>query len=109
MGQVLEIASSAQFNGASANVWSVEVTEWLKGDGSDRIEVLSPPSACGASTDPYLGEDPLETAARRGPSALFLVETESGWQTISPVQGIVDVTPEGEIPTEWPAGQGIGS
>lgn len=35
----------------NANVWSFEVVEWIKSGGPDRIEVLSPPSACGASAD----------------------------------------------------------
>ena len=103
VGHVIEKVSTSDFNGANANVWSVEVVEWLKGDGPDRIEVLSPPSACGASADPYLGEDPLQAATRQEGSALFLVQTDSGWRTISPVQGLAELTSVGSIPAVWPA------
>jgi len=104
IGRVIEKVSTTDFNGAGANVWSVDVAEWRKGDGPQRIEVLSPPSACGPGTDPYLGEeDPLETGSRQGPSALFLVGDERDWRTISPVQGLVELTPDEQIPATWPA------
>ena len=103
VGHVLQRVSTTDFNGTNANVWSVEVVEWIKSDGPDRIEVLSPPPACGPSADPYLGEDPLQSATRQEGSALFLVETESGWRTISPVQGLVELAPGEPIPTGWPA------
>ena len=104
VARVVEKASTTDFNGASANVWSVEVVDWLNGDGPDRIEVLSPPSACGLSTDPYLGEgDPLETAGKHGNAALFLVGSDPDWRTISPVQGLVELTPDQQLPAAWPA------
>ncbi|WP_146145346.1 hypothetical protein [Microbacterium timonense] len=104
IGRVVEKVSTTDFNGARANVWSVAVTEWRKGDGPDHVEVLSPPSACGSSADPYLGdEDPLGAAVRHGASALFLVGDEAGWRTISPVQGLVELAPDGRIPSTWPA------
>ncbi|MEV4688230.1 hypothetical protein [Microbacterium sp. LWH3-1.2] len=100
----MEKVSTTDFNGASANVWSVEVADWIKGDGPDRIKVLSPPSTCGPNTDPYLDEgDPLETASRHGPTALFLVGDDLDWRTISPVQGLVELAPDEHMPTAWPA------
>ena len=104
VGRVVEKVSTIDFNAANANIWSVEVADWLKGDGPNRIEVLSPPSACGPNTEPYLDEgDPLETATRHGAAALFLVGDDLDWRTISPVQGLVELTPDEQIPTEWPA------
>jgi hypothetical protein len=104
VGRVVERVSTTDFNGASANVWSVDVAEWIKGEGPDRIEVISPPPACGPGTDPYLGEeDPLATATGYGTAALFLVGDEPGWRALSPGQGLVEVAPDGQIPTDWPA------
>ncbi|MFE7845299.1 hypothetical protein ACFUTX_08920 [Microbacterium sp. NPDC057407] len=102
-GRVVEKVSTATINGASANVWSVDVSDWRKGSGPQRINVLSTPQACGGDADPYLGDgDPLEAATGHSGSGLFLVENESGWSTLSPVQGITELTPVGQIPPEWP-------
>lgn len=100
-GHVRELASTGSLFGAPANVWSVEVTEWVTGDGPDRIEVLSPPSQCGPSEDPYFGDDPFEEAISHAASVVLLSEWENAWMGLSPGQGIVEVTPAGEIPLEW--------
>lgn len=96
-----ELASTGSLFGAPANVWSVEVTEWVKGDGPDSIEILSPPSQCGASDDPYFGVDPFEEATSYGTSVIFLSEHEGGWRGLTPGQGIVELTPTRDIPLEW--------
>lgn len=100
-GNVRELASTGSLFGAPANVWSVEVTEWVKGDGPESIEVLSPASQCGASDDPYFGVDPFEAAMSHTTSVILLSERESGWMGLNPSQGIVELSPTGDIPLEW--------
>lgn len=101
LGHVREPSSTGSLFGAPANVWSVEVAEWVKGGGPDVIEVLSPPSQCGPSDDPYFGIDPFEAAQSHTASVLFLSEHEGGWMGLNPDQGIIELTPVGEIPLEW--------
>lgn len=100
-GHVRELASTGSLFGSPANAWSVEVTEWVKGDGPDTIEVLSPPSQCGPSDDPYFGVDPFETAKSHATSVILLSEWDRGWRGLNPGQGIVELTSAGEIPPEW--------
>ncbi len=101
LGHVEELASTASLFGAPANVWSVEVTEWVKGEGPDTIQVMSPPSRCGPTDDPYFGSDPFEAATAHSASVVLLSEWENGWMGLNPGQGIVELTPSGDIPPEW--------
>ena len=101
VGHVRELASTGRFLGTPANVWSVEVTEWVKGDGSDVIDVLSPPAQCGQSDDPYFGPDPFETATSHGASVIFLSEDAGGWRGLTPSHGITELTPAGDVPPAW--------
>lgn len=101
-GHVGERVGSEPLNGGSANVWEVEVTEWIKGEGAERVEVISPPSACGVSDDPYFGPDPFETAAEFDTAIVFMSERAEGWMALSPGQGVVEPGPDGTLPTAWP-------
>lgn len=100
-GHVRKLASTGSLFGAAANIWSVEVTEWVKGDGPDTIEVLSPPSQCGPSDDPYFGADPFEEAMSHETSAIFLSGDDGDWMGLNPSHGIVELTAAGEVPPEW--------
>ena len=102
VGHVSELVDTREMFGATGNLWSIEVDEWRKGAGSDLIEVLSPPSACGASDDPYLGTDPFVAASADPPTIVFLTDREGGWMAISPGQGAVAATADGQLPTVWP-------
>ncbi|NLP84728.1 hypothetical protein HF576_12795 [Microbacterium sp. CFH 90308] len=86
--------------GTDANVWSVEVEDWISGDGPERIEVVSPPENCGPN-EPYFGSDPFEVALEHESSIVLLTGSEGGWQAITPLQGVVPAAPGGGIPEEW--------
>lgn len=103
VGQVTDLIGTTDMLGATANVWSVQVERWQKGEGGEEIEVVSPPSQCGPEGDAYLGAgDPFENARSDGPSVVFLTR-DGGWRAITPLQGIVPAD-RGEVPAEWPAG-----
>lgn len=100
IGRVIDRTGSASVFGASADVWSVDVDEWVEGDGPERIEVISTPVTCeGSRTSP----DPLEEA-RGDRVAVFLTDDPAGWRTVTPLQGVVSVTPDGALPGDWPSG-----
>jgi hypothetical protein len=101
VGDVGDVVATRQLFGATGNVWSFDVENWRKGTGPDRIEVLSPPSACGQTDDPYLGIDPFETAVANTASVVFLTDRNGVWMAISPVQGIVEMPADGELPAAW--------
>lgn len=103
VGRVDEVVATEQLHGATGNVWSFEVDEWLKGAGPDRIEVLSPPGACGQSDDPYLGVDPFESATEDSTSVVFLSGSDRSWMAISPGQGIIEMPADERLPEAWPA------
>jgi len=103
IGAVRERVGTTEVFGATASVWSVQVDRWEKGDGEERIRVISPPSQCGPEGDPHLGGgDPFSAASEAGPSVIFLVE-DAGWRALTPLQGIVPAD-DGGIPAEWPPG-----
>lgn len=102
IGHVQEQVGTAEFLGARGNIWTIDVDEWMKGDGPAQIDVLSTPSQCGPSDDPYLGLDPFESAVEDDASAVFLTDEGGRWRAISPGQGIVETADGGVLPAEWP-------
>lgn len=102
VGHVDELVSTVQLYGATANVWSFEVDDWLTGRGPDRIEILSPPSACGQSDDPYFGVDPFQSARDHATSVAFLSGHDGEWMAINPSQGVIEVSGNLELPAAWP-------
>lgn len=101
-GRVLEKVGAEPLHGGTANVWSVSVDEWLTRDGERQIEVISPPSACGESDDPYFGPDPFETAVGFEEAIIFLHKTDAGWMAINPSQGVLELGDDGSLPATWP-------
>lgn len=101
VGRVIEQVGTAPRFGTIANVWSVEVERWMKGDGPERIDVLSLPSGCGPGNPAYFGSDPLETATGFDQAILFLSRDSNGWQTVVPGQGVVESGEGGALPEAW--------
>lgn len=102
VGRVVDVASSQHMFGVPANVWNVSVDEWLKGDGPSEIQVVSPPDACGPERTPYIADDPF-AAGSGSPVVIFLQKVDPNWVALSPFQGVLPVTGQGDaIPTEWP-------
>src|SRR5688572_13091022 len=83
LGTAGERAGSTNLYGQEVNVWSVDVSEWVQGDGDGSIEVVSVPRTC-ESGAPYPDGDPLDGA---GELLLFLRADGGRWQTITPYQG----------------------
>lgn len=100
--------STATMYGAKVNVWKLEVSTWLKGEGDDTILVASSPRTCEAGS-PYPDGDPLDTDDE---VVVFLAKSQgdpapiSGytgeWTTITGYQGVIPATAEGGMPAEWP-------
>lgn len=100
-GRVVERARTVPMFGTDANVWVVEVDEWIKGDGPGRIDVTSIPSGCGAGPA-YFGRDPFDEATEFDVAIVFLSGDADEWQGLSPVQGIAPAAPGGGVPSAWP-------
>lgn len=98
LGRIVDQAGNTTYEGITTNTWNVEVDEWLKGDGEGEIIVTSLPRTCGDDRDTMSRFQSVEELV------LFLRDDESGWQTITPFQGAVPASPDGEIPEAWPDG-----
>ena len=88
-----------------ARVHVVTVAEVLKGTDvrvGDEVEVASTPVTC-TGEDVYPDGDPLDAA---GALIGLVHRAESGdvWRTITPGQGVVPATVDGQLPDAWPAG-----
>lgn len=71
----------------------------LAGDGDAEIVVASLPRSCGDTTDAMAemqDEDEL---------VFFLREGESGWEIITPWQGVTPAKRDGGVPEAWPEDQ----
>jgi FlaG/FlaF family flagellin (archaellin) len=101
-GPMTAVATTELF-GAEANVLLVPVHHVHKGTdvsvGQD-LEVTSTPVTCSGG-EVYPEGDPLDAT---GTLILFLFWDEAlpGWRTITPLQGVVSTTSDGEVPSEWP-------
>lgn len=99
-GRVSGHSGTTPMFGATANVWNVEVVEWLKGDGPAAIEVISPPESC---SDPaYFGADPFEEPSQGETVVVFLTAESGRWRAVTPLQGIIPAAPDGGLPENWP-------
>lgn len=99
-GSVREQVGTTPMFGTDANVWAVEVEDWISGDGPERIEVVSPPENCGPN-EPYFGSDPFEVALEHESSIVLLTGSEGDWRAITPLQGVLPAAPGGGVPEEW--------
>ena len=97
-GHVADKKGTVPMFNTSANVWTVEVDTWLKGTGATKVTVVSPPVSCNSTGDREV--DPFETARSYPGVVMFLTKTKSGWQALSPTQGVVESS-DGEIPRSW--------
>lgn len=97
-GRVTDKTGTVPMFNTSANVWTLEVETWLKGTGATRVNVASPPPSCNLPYDD--GEDPFQKALDYKGVVVFLTQTDSGWQALSPIQGVVESS-DGKIPTSW--------
>lgn len=99
------VVGTTDLFGVDARVHAVTVAEVLKGTGvgaGDEIEVASTPVTC-TGGEVYPDSDPLDAA---GALILLVHRAESGdvWRTITPGQGVVPATVDGQLPDAWPAG-----
>ena len=95
LGSVTEHRGSTQYEGMAANIWTVEVTEWLKGGGADSIDVVSLPRSC---------DDTGDSMSQFGPDdsvVLFLRSTDNGWEGVTPWQQVT-ADDDDTIPESWP-------
>ncbi|MCB2176009.1 MAG: hypothetical protein KQH57_09395 [Actinomycetales bacterium] len=96
-------AGTSEIFGTAATVHAVEVSAVLKGTDAapgQALGVISAPETCtGASAYPQ--GDPL---AASGQLIVFLhwdADAEA-WRTITPYQGVVPATADGQVPDSWP-------
>lgn len=125
-GTVVGPDGTAWMYGVESQRWLVDVEEVLErpdppADRSEpqaeldvavgeRIAVVSTPETC--SGDAYPGGDPLDPATGRGGSdgtvivLLSAVSEEDevdGYHLITPYQGVLTPTRDGDLPAKWPA------
>jgi hypothetical protein len=98
-GVVRKQSGTVPMFGTTANVWTVRVDAWLKGAGPEEISVVSPTAACGPD-DSVEFPDPFHEVGEQ-PVIVFISPSESGWQALSPGQGIVPSS-DGRLPEAWP-------
>lgn len=95
-------AGTTQLFGADANVHSVEIADVLKGADllvGQTIDVASTPVTCTAG-GVYPDGDPLDASG----SVIVLLSWDDDaqvWRTMTPTQGVVAATADGEIPPTW--------
>lgn len=128
LGTVVEQAGTIELYGVDANRWTFDVERVLERpaplqDGAvpppalpvsagDRITVVSTPETC-TEGGAYPDGDPLDPATGLGDDDGTVVVILSGaWgdegdieepSLITPYQGVVTPTADGELPPEWPA------
>lgn len=95
LGRIVEQAGSTRYLDIPATTWTVDVDSWLLGDGDAEIEVTSLPRSCGDTGD-VMAERQGETVV------LFLRDDPAGWQTVTPLQGVVSPGPDDGMPNTWP-------
>ncbi|WAA66719.1 hypothetical protein [Microbacterium oxydans] len=98
-GHIADQAGTTSYMDIPATTWNVEVDDWLEGDGDAEIVVTSLPRSCGDTTDAMAemqDEDEL---------VFFLRKRATGWEIITPWQGVTPATPDGGIPETWPEEQ----
>ena len=95
-GHIVDQAGTTSYMDIPVTTWNVEVEEWLTGEGEAEIVVTSLPRSCGDTTDA------MAEAQSDGDLILFLRERPSGWEIITPWQGMIPATPDGSIPESWP-------
>lgn len=104
LGRVVEKAGTGKYAGVDAAIFTIAAEEWVKaGDGlgagqPGQLEVVSLSRTYGESGD--------ELADAVGGDALYLVmrEVDGQWETLTPFQGQVPPSENGEIPSQWPDG-----
>ena len=98
VGTVESSAGSTTYLDLPATKWHVSVDRWIKGgDGSRTVVVTSLPRSCGDT------HDSVADAVDAGPVVLFLRDGKSGWETLTPFQGLIPAERDGNLPSEWPA------
>lgn len=95
-GSIVEQAGTRTYLDMPAPTWTVAVDEWIEGTGDDEITVISLPRSCGDTGDTMAAYQQVDDLV------FFLRDDESGWQGITPYQGVVPVGADGAIPAEWP-------
>jgi hypothetical protein len=100
IGDVVNTAGTVDSYGERANVWNVEVSEWIAGEGPSTIQVLSLPRTCEEGS-PYPDGDPLDT----GDEVMIFVRAGDGdlYETVTGLQGVIPAPEASELPSEWPA------
>ena len=97
LGRVVDQEGTVSYYGVPAATWNVAVDEWISGGGANAdIVVTSVPRGCGDT------DDSMTHAAGGDPVVLFLHDSDDGWQTVTPRQGIVEPGPGGGVPAGWP-------
>lgn len=96
-------AGTTDLFGVDANVHSVQIAEVLKGTAvraGENLEVISTPVTC-TGGDAYPDGDPLGAS---GTLVLFLSQDADAhvWRTVTPSQGVVAATADGDAPLTWP-------
>jgi hypothetical protein len=99
------VAGTAEVFGIDARVHTVTVAEVVTGAGvraGDELEVISTPVTC-TGGEVYPDGDPLDAS---GDLVLLLHRDDAtgAWRTITPGQGVVPATVDGQVPDAWPAG-----
>jgi hypothetical protein len=101
-GRVAGQSGSTQMFGEQASIWTIDVDEWIKGDGDDELEVVSTPATCEA-TPPA---DPVGVLQDERRVIVFLHDDpDVGWRTLTPFHGVTPSGSDGGIPEIWPSGQ----
>lgn len=82
--------------GVSMPVYRLDVTETLKGDATEPLEVTPAPLTCMGGESEYPdGIDPFATDAE---SVFFLVRDGGSWRAMTPIQGVLPLPDDGMLP-----------
>ncbi|MEJ1922283.1 hypothetical protein [Microbacterium sp. KHB019] len=95
LGSITGQSGSTSYEGMTANVWTVEVDQWLKGEGDDTVDVVSLPRSCGDADDSMKAFSPEDQVV------VFLRSTDDGWEGITPWQQVLPAE-DGGYPAVWP-------
>jgi hypothetical protein len=95
LGSITGQAGSTSYEGMTANIWTVEVDDWLKGDGADRVDVVSLPRSCGDTDDNMARFSAVDEVV------VFLRDAGDGWEGITPWQQALPAE-DGGYPEDWP-------
>jgi len=95
-GHILDQAGTASYLDIPVTTWNVEIDEWLEGGGDEEIVVTSLPRSCGDTTDS------MAEAQDESDLIFFLRKRATGWEILTPWQGMIPATPDGGIPETWP-------